>query len=74
MDIIIRNLERKTVAALDDLANAQGKSRNQYISEQLYLLANHRELQEKDDQYRHLLEKMLAVIKENTQVLEELMK
>ncbi|MCU7378930.1 hypothetical protein OBO34_11240 [Clostridiales Family XIII bacterium ASD5510] len=74
MDIIIRNLEKRTVVALDDLAIAQRKSRNEYLKEQLTLLANRPILQEQEERYQSLLEQALAVIKENTQVIEKLMR
>ena len=74
MEVRIRNLEKRTVCALDDLARAQGKSRNQYLKEQLILLEEYPTLQEREDRYQTLLQQMAAVIQENTQMMEDLIR
>lgn len=71
MEVIVRNLEKRTIAALDDLARAQKKSRNQYLKEQLTLLAEFPTLQEREDRYRLLVRQMAGIIQENTQSLRE---
>lgn len=74
MEVIIRNLEKRTIAALDDLARAQNKSRNQYLKEQLTLLAEYPTLQEREDRYRLLVRQMAGIIQENTQAMEDFMR
>ena len=74
MDLFVRNLEKRTICALDDLARAQGKSRNQYLKEQLTLLAEFPSLQEREDRYRTLVQQLAGLIQENTQIIEDLMR
>lgn len=73
MEIKVRNLDKNVIAALDDQARAQKKSRNEYLAEQLTLLARGPELIQQEDQYRILLEKMFAVVRENTEVMDMLL-
>lgn len=74
MEIKVRNLDKNVVAALDDQARAQKKSRNEYLAEQLTLLARHPELRTQEDKYKLLLEQMFSVVKENTEIINELLR
>lgn len=73
MEIKVRNLDSNVVASIDDLARKQRKSRNEYLVEQLTLLAKHPQLREQEDKYRRLFDQMAAVIRENTEILNEIL-
>lgn len=72
MEIKVRNLDKSIVAALDDRAASQHKSRNEYLREQLTLLAQYPALQEQEDRYHRLVETLLLVVQQNTGALEQL--
>lgn len=72
MDIVIRKLEKNVIAALDDLAGAQNKSRNEYLVEQITLLARYPELRAMDDRYLKILSRAVDVIAENNEQLKKL--
>lgn len=74
MEIKVRSLEEHTVCVLNGLARAQGKSRNQYLKEQLTLLAEFPLLQEREDRYQTLVKQLTRIIQENTQLMEELLR
>lgn len=74
MEIKVRNLDKSIVAALDDRAASQHKSRNEYLREQLTLLAQYPALQEQEDRYHSLVETLLLVVQQNTETLEQLIR
>ena len=74
MEIKVRNLDKPVVAALDDRAASQHKSRNEYLREQLTLLAQYPALQEQEDRYHSLVETLLLVVQQNTEALEQLIR
>lgn len=73
MQIIIRNLDRDIVYRIDELARKKGQSRNEYLRQQIQMIALHPEISEKEDQYKSLVEKIAIIIQENTQILDELL-
>ena len=73
MDIIIRNIDRDIVARINELAKKKGKSRNEFLKDQMKQLALHPEITEKEDQYTRLVKEIAVVIQQNTQVLNELL-
>ena len=73
MDIIIRNIDRDIVDRINELAKKKGKSRNEYLRDQVKQLALHPEITEKEDQYKRLVKEIAVVIQQNTQVLNELL-
>lgn len=72
MDIIIRDIDKMTIAALDDLARKGRKSRNQYIKEQLELIALAPQLRQQEDRYLTVVKELAAIIKANTDVFNNL--
>lgn len=66
MEIKVRNLDKNVVAAIDDLANAAGKSRNQFLQEQLELIARAPVLRQQEEKYEALLREMAAALERNT--------
>lgn len=73
MDIIIRNIDRDIVDRINELAKKKGKSRNEFLKDQVKQLALHPEITEKEDQYKRLVKEIAVVIQQNTQVLNELL-
>ena len=47
MDIIIRNIDRDIVDRINELAKKKGKSRNEFLKDQVKQLALHPEITEK---------------------------
>lgn len=72
MEIKIRNLDRNIVRKIDDIAKGQGKSRNEYLVEQITKLATAPEIFQIEDQYKQLVKENLTVIRQNTEILKEL--
>jgi hypothetical protein len=66
MDVKIRDLPDDAVAKLDDRARRQNKSRQQYLKEQIELLALAPELTEKENGYRNLVGHVLEALIKNT--------
>ena len=73
MEIIIRNIDKAIVDRIDDMAKQKGQSRNKFLKEQIQQMALYQEIFQKEDQYRRLVEKIGYIIKQNTEVLNELM-
>ena len=73
MDIIIRNIDRDIVDRINELAKKKGKSRNEFLKDQVKQLALNPEITEKEDQYKRLVKEIAVVIQQNTQVLNELL-
>lgn len=74
MDIKIRNLDRGVVAAIDDMARRQGKSRNEFLKEQISLLAKAPELRLQEDKYEVLIKEVADIIKQNTEIISKFIK
>ena len=72
MEIKIRNLDRGTVLAIDDVARKQGKSRNEYLKEQIELMAVAPKLREQEDRYESIIKELAQIIKQNTEIFERL--
>lgn len=72
MDIIIRDIDKMTIASLDDLARKSRKSRNQYIKEQLELIALAPQLRQQEDRYLTVIRELAEIIKANTDVFNNL--
>lgn len=70
-EIKIRGLTDATIHLLTDMAQKKGLSRNEFLKEQLTLIAQQPLLQEKEDQYRQLVKQLAIVINQNTEVLNE---
>lgn len=70
MEIKVRNLDKNVVAAIDDQAKAQNKSRNEYLVEQLTLLARAPELKRQEDKYGALVNTVVNVVRENTEIMD----
>lgn len=73
MEIIIRNIDKAIVDRIDDMARQKGQSRNKFLKEQIQQIALYPEIFQKEDQYKRLIEKIGYIIKQNTDVLNELM-
>lgn len=73
MEIKVRNLDRSVVAAIDDQARSQNKSRNEYLVEQITLLARSPEMRQQEDKYTALVNTMVKVIRENTEMMDILL-
>ncbi len=71
-EIKVRDLDADVVAALDGLARKQGKSRNEYLNEQLTLLAERPRIRQKEDQYKQMLRQVCGVVEQNTHMLNKL--
>ena len=71
-DIKVRGLDASVVTALDGLAKKQGKSRNEYLKEQLTLLAERPRIRQKEDQYKQMLHQVCGVVEQNTHMLSKL--
>lgn len=72
MEVKIRGLDQGIIVRIDDLAKGQGKSRNEYLKEQLKHLAYTPELKETEDKYQQLVQQLLIVIKQNTELINEI--
>ena len=73
MEIKVRNLDKSVVAAIDDQAKSQNKSRNEYLVEQLTLLARTPEIKQQEDKYTALVNTVVKVVRENTEVMDILL-
>lgn len=70
-EIKVRGLSDATIHILTDMARNRGISRNEFIKEQLTLIATHPVVQEKEDLYRNLVKQLAVIIRQNTEVLSE---
>ncbi|MBU5228145.1 hypothetical protein KQI36_16050 [Clostridium senegalense] len=68
-EIKVRYLSPSTVVKLDELATKRGLSRNDYLKNQLELLASSKEIFEFQNKYNILIEKILKVLEYNTVTL-----
>ncbi|WP_026884145.1 ribbon-helix-helix protein, CopG family [Clostridium akagii] len=72
MDIIIRNLDVKSVAKLDEMAKKKGISRQEFLKNYIETLSVLDTIRENDNRYIDLVNQMAFVIKENTNVLSQI--
>lgn len=66
MDILLRNVSKDIVCKIDELAKEKKLSRNEYIKNQLELIAFSRVFLEHDSKYNIIIEKLLKVLSYNT--------
>lgn len=69
INILLRNVSKDVVCKLDELAKKNKVSRNEYLTNQLELLAYSDSLFELDNKYSILVEKILKVLNYNTLAL-----
>lgn len=71
MDIKIRGISPSVLAKIDELKG--GKSRNQYLKEKIEELAKYPDLLNQENRYEKIINRSNKIIKENTEVLSELL-
>ncbi|MPU14956.1 hypothetical protein FGL68_07085 [Acinetobacter baumannii] len=71
MNVLLRNISKDVVYKIDELATERGISRNEYLTNQLELLAYSDSLFELDNKYSILVEKILKVLDYNTLTLKK---
>ncbi|EMF0084156.1 ribbon-helix-helix protein, CopG family [Enterococcus hirae] len=75
MDIIVRNIPAKTVAALDELAKQNSQSREEYVRRLLDHHVMYVEVEGLNKKYENLVEEvsqnMILALNQNTKVLNE---
>lgn len=69
MNVLLRNISKDVVYKIDELAKKNGISRNEYLTNQLELLAYSDSIFELDNKYSILVEKILKVLEYNTLTL-----
>jgi hypothetical protein len=74
MDIIIRNLDPKLIAIIDNIAKEKGQSRQEFLKNYVETLGMTSYLQEREDKYVSLVNQIIFVLKENTYVLDQIRK
>lgn len=72
MEIKVRKLDKNVVAAIDDLAAAVGKSRNEFLAEQIELIARAPALRRMEEKYEKLLYEMAVALERNTEILKQI--
>lgn len=70
-EIKIRGIDLDKKARLIKMADAQGKSLNRFLLEQLNRLAERHEVMETETKYSELVNMMGVIIEKNTKVMEE---
>lgn len=70
-EIRIRGVDLDKKARLIQLADAQGKSLNQFLLEYVNRLAERHEIMETETKYSELIDMVTRVVEKNSQVLEE---
>lgn len=68
-EIRIRNVDAAAAAKIDELAAAQGKSRNAYLKQYLESLAVLEDLKEQENRYASLILTVSEAIERNTDAL-----
>lgn len=69
MDLHVKNVDPGVVAALDRRAAAHGLSRSEYLRNVLTAGALEEQYTEQDGRYKRLIDSLIAVVKENTELL-----
>lgn len=67
--ILIRRLEAKTVAAIDDLARKKKVSREQYVRDLIHNHAISVEVEGLHEGYQDIVQKVLFALEKNTDIL-----
>lgn len=73
MEIKIRGVEKKTVAVLDERAKAKKISREEFLREQLKIIALDDEIKTIKDRDENLINNLIKVIELNTKVMKAFM-
>ena len=73
MEIKIRGVEKKTVAFLDERAKAKKMSREEFLREQLKIIALDDEIKTIKDRDENLINNLVKVIELNTKVMKAFM-
>jgi hypothetical protein len=74
IEVRVRDMGGDAVAKIDDLARAEGKSRNEFLKQQLTLLAAAPEIAVKVDQYKNLVDYVAAIVERNNKLIRELIR
>ncbi|MBU3093853.1 hypothetical protein KPL35_17625 [Clostridium sp. CF011] len=72
MDIIIRNLDVKSVQKLDEISKEKGLSRQQFLKNYIETLSVLSVIKESETKYVDLVNQLSFLIKENTNVLTQI--
>ena len=72
MNIIIRNLDAKSVQKLDEISKGKGLSRQQFLKNYIETLSVLGVLKESESKYIDLVNQLSFLIKENTNVLSQI--
>lgn len=71
MNIQIRDIEDSCVKKIDELAAQKRMSRNAFLKLVITTLAAEKEIQMLENKYESVIDKLLFVINENSEVLQE---
>ena len=74
MDIHIKNLDPEGVAHLDERAAAHHMNRSEYLRTVLTAGSMEEAYNEQDGRYKRLIDSMITVIRENTEMLQRVAK
>ena len=72
MNIIIRDLDAKSVQKLDEISKGKGLSRQQFLKNYIESLSVLGVLKESESKYIDLVNQLSFLIKENTNVLSQI--
>lgn len=71
MDIKIRKVPYHIVARLDSFAKNKGISREQYLRNELEVLALSAEIKASEDRYINVINKLLEIVARNNEIIEK---
>lgn len=69
-DIQVRNLDKKTVAALSEMARNRHMSREEFLRRSLVQLTQEQAIRETEERYATLIKKLEDVLLHNMEVIE----
>ena len=69
-DIQIRNLDKKTVAAITEMARKRNLSREEFLRRTLIQLTQEQTVRETEEKYATLISKLEDVLQDNMKVIE----
>jgi len=69
MDMVIRNLDVKSVQKLDEIAKQKGLSRQQFLKNYIETLSVIDSIKDSESKYIDLVNQVSFLVKENTDVL-----
>ena len=72
MDIVIRNLDVKSVQKLDELAKGKGLSRQQFLKNHIETISLIDSNNDNENKYIDLVNQISFLVKENTNVLTQI--